>query len=55
MSTLDIVGLCGSLRTASINRHALTLAGDVMPDAMRLDIAEWRDRPIFEADVLAQV
>jgi len=54
MSTLDIVGLCGSLRAASINRHLLKLAGEVMPAGMALDIAEWREIPIFDADVLAQ-
>ncbi|MBL8342415.1 MAG: NAD(P)H-dependent oxidoreductase [Rubrivivax sp.] len=53
MTTLDIVGLCGSLRQASINRHALRLAGELMPAAMKLDIVEWRDVPVFDADVLA--
>lgn len=51
---LDIVGLCGSLRHASINRAALRLAGEVMPAGMTLDIAEIRDIPFFDGDVMAQ-
>ena len=53
MSTLDIVGLCGSLRKASLNRHALHLAGELMPKAMKLDVVEWREVPVFDGDVLA--
>ena len=51
---LDIVGLCGSLRHASINRAALRLAGEAMPAGMTLDIAEIRDIPFFDGDVMAQ-
>lgn len=54
MTTLDIVGLCGSLRKASINRSALRLAGELMPAGMALDILDWRDVPVFDGDVLAQ-
>ena len=53
MTTLDIVGLCGSLRKGSINHHALRLAGELMPATMKLDIVEWRDVPVFDGDVLA--
>jgi chromate reductase len=53
MTTLDIVGLCGSLRSGSINRMALKLLGQSMPDGMSLDIAEIRDVPFFDGDVLA--
>nr|AAL50015.1 putative NADH-dependent reductase [Burkholderia cepacia] len=52
--SLDIVGLCGSLRSASINRAALKLAGESMPTGMTLDIAEIRDIPFFNGDVMAQ-
>jgi chromate reductase len=52
MSTLDIVGLCGSLRRASINRHVLRLAGELMPAGMKLDTVEWRDIPVFDGDML---
>jgi chromate reductase, NAD(P)H dehydrogenase (quinone) len=54
MSTLDIVGLCGSLRAASLNRMALNLAGRSMPAGMSLEVLEWRDLPLFDGDVLAQ-
>lgn len=54
MSTLDIVGLCGSLRAGSINRMALNLAGQSMPGTMQMQAVEWRDVPIFDADVLAK-
>ena len=54
MSTLDIVGLCGSLRAASINRMALRLAGECMPQGMALEILYWRDVPVFDGDVFAQ-
>jgi len=54
MSTFDIVGLCGSLRAASINRQVLTLAGELMPAGMNLEVAEWRDVPVFDADEMAR-
>ncbi len=54
MSNLNILGLCGSLRKASINHAALRLAGERMPAGMTLDIADWRDVPVFDGDVLAQ-
>lgn len=52
--TLDILALCGSLRSASYNRMLTQLAGQLMPPSMKLDIAEWRDVPMFDADVMAQ-
>jgi chromate reductase len=54
MSTFDIVGLCGSLRTGSVNRAALNLAGSLMPESMGMDVVEWRDVPVFDADVFAK-
>ncbi|MEJ8850638.1 NAD(P)H-dependent oxidoreductase [Variovorax rhizosphaerae] len=53
MSNLDIVGLCGSLRAASLNRMLLKLASASMPQDMHMDIVEWRDLPPFDADLLA--
>ncbi|MEJ8823361.1 NAD(P)H-dependent oxidoreductase [Variovorax humicola] len=53
MSALDIVGLCGSLRAASLNRMALKLAASSMPQDMHMEVVEWRDVPPFDADVLA--
>ena len=52
MTTLDIVGLCGSLRAASHNRMAMNLAAEVMPASMTLEIVEWREMPVFDGDVL---
>jgi chromate reductase len=49
-----IVGLCGSLRAASLNRAVLSLAGDVMPEGMKLEVVDIRPIPFFDADVLAQ-
>lgn len=54
MSTLDIVGLCGSLRSGSINRAALNLAGSLMPQSMQLDIVDWHEIPPFDGDVFAK-
>lgn len=54
MSTLDIVGLCGSLRADSVNRMALNLAASLMPDGMRMEAVEWREIPPFDGDVLAK-
>lgn len=53
MSTLDIVGICGSLRTGSLNRMALNLAAESMPSSMTMEVVEFRDVPLFNADVLA--
>jgi len=52
-SSIDVVGLCGSLRAASINRMALGLAGQVMPAGMELEQLEWEGVPPFSADHLA--
>jgi chromate reductase len=51
---LNIVGLCGSLRAASYNRMLMRLAESLMPPSMKLQAAEWRDVPVFDADVLAK-
>ena len=52
--TIDVVGLCGSLRSASINRMALTLAEECMPPGMALDVVDWRAIPPFDADLMAR-
>ncbi len=52
--TLDIVGLCGSLRSGSINRMALNLVGESMPPGMTLDVVDMRSIPMFDGDVMAQ-
>lgn len=52
MKLKKIVGLCGSVRSTSVNRAALVLAGASMPASMALEIVEWRDVPLFDADEL---
>ena len=52
-SFIDVVGLCGSLRAASINRMVLGLAGQAMPAGMKLEQLEWVGVPPFTADPLA--
>jgi chromate reductase, NAD(P)H dehydrogenase (quinone) len=54
MSKLDIIGICGSLRAGSINRMALNLVGQSMPGTMQMETLEWREVPIFDADVFAK-
>jgi len=54
MNELDIAGLCGSLRAGSLNRMALKLAGEMMPEGMNLDPVEIRDIPMFDVDILAK-
>lgn len=49
----DVVGLCGSLRSASLNRLVLDAAGSAMPDGMALDVIDYRDVPPFDADALS--
>ena len=52
--TLDIVGLCGSLRAASFNRMLMRLAAECAPPSMKFDLVEWRELPLFDGDLLAQ-
>jgi chromate reductase len=53
MSSLNIIGLCGSLRAGSLNRMALNLAGASMPDGVKFEVLEWRDVPPFDSDLMA--
>lgn len=50
---LRVLGICGSLRAGSLNRAAMQLAGQVMPQGMSLHSLDWADIPPFNADVLA--
>ncbi|MEP6872883.1 MAG: NAD(P)H-dependent oxidoreductase [Burkholderiales bacterium] len=49
-----MVGLCGSLRSASFNGMALRLAGECMPTTMAMQVLDWREVPPFDADTFAQ-
>ena len=53
MKTIDIVGICGSLRGASINRMLLNLAGECLPSVSTLQEHDWSEIPPFNADVMA--
>ncbi len=54
MTTRDIVALCGSLRAASVNRHVVQLAREVLPEGASLTLLEWREVPVFDADDYAR-
>ncbi|MSQ20346.1 MAG: NAD(P)H-dependent oxidoreductase [Betaproteobacteria bacterium] len=51
--SLNVVGICGSLRAASYNRMALQVAGELMPAGMSLTMFALKDIPFFDADVMA--
>ena len=51
---MDIVGICGSLRSQSINRMLLNLAGECLPTGSTLQEHDWSEVPPFNADVMAQ-
>lgn len=47
-----LVGICGSLRKKSYNRYLLQAAASALPKGAQLTIAEIRDVPLFDQDVL---
>lgn len=51
---MDIIGICGSQRSQSINRMLLGLAGECLPPGASLQLVNWDDVPPFNADVMAQ-
>lgn len=51
--TRTVIGLCGSLRERSFNAAALRLAGESLAPHLRLKILDWRQVPVFDADLLA--
>lgn len=54
MSSYNVLGICGSLRSKSYNRSALHAAAEMMPAGMQLSIAEYADVPLFNQDVQNQ-
>ena len=46
----QVLGLCGSLRTASLNRAALAMAGELMPAGMRLQFGSFAQLPFYSSD-----
>ena len=48
-----IVGIAGSLRSASVNGALLKAAAELAPPGCRVDVASIRDIPLYDADVEA--
>lgn len=51
MTTLNILGICGSLRAGSYNHQALHAAGQRMPAGMSLQLADLSGVPLYNKDV----
>jgi len=51
MADLKVLGICGSLRKASLNMAALRACGELLPAGMALDIASLDGLPIFNQDL----
>ena len=53
MADLKVLGICGSLRKASLNMAALRACGELLPPGMKLEIATGLgDLPLFNQDLL---
>jgi chromate reductase, NAD(P)H dehydrogenase (quinone) len=51
MADLKILGICGSLRRASLNMAALRACNELMPQGMMLQIANIADVPMYNQDL----
>ena len=51
MVDFKILGICGSLRKASLNMAALRACSELMPQGMALQITSLADLPIYNQDV----
>lgn len=51
MASINVLGICGSLRAKSFNRSALLAAAELMPAGMQLTVADYADVPLFNQDV----
>ena len=51
MADLKVLGICGSLRKASLNMAALRACNEIMPQGMMLQIANIADIPMYNQDV----
>jgi chromate reductase len=51
MADLKVLGICGSLRKASLNMAALRACNELLPAGMTLQIASIADMPMFNQDV----
>ena len=51
MADLKVLGICGSLRKASLNMAALRACSELLPPGMTLQITQHRRPPMFDQDV----
>ena len=51
MADLKVLGICGSLRKASLNMAALRACQDLLPQGMTLNITSIADLPMYNQDV----
>ena len=49
--SITLLGICGSLRKASLNRALLAVVGETLPEGAVLRQWESLDLPIFNSDV----
>ena len=49
--TIKVLGICGSLRKASLNMAALRACGELMPEGMSLEVCQIGDLPLYDQDV----
>ena len=52
--SLKVLGICGSLRKASLNMAALRACRELLPEAMALEIADIGELPMYNQDVFDQ-
>jgi chromate reductase len=50
-TTLHVIGIAGSLRTASFNRALLSAARELAPPELIIDVRELKDVPLFNEDL----
>ena len=51
MKTLQVLGICGSLRQRSTNKGLLRYARDHAPSGIDLELADLQDVPFYNADI----
>ena len=51
MSTIRVLGICGSLRKGSYNRMLLKAAGEELPEGMTLTVADIAGIPAYDTDL----
>ncbi len=50
-AVVALLGICGSMRKASLNRALLRVVGETLPAGAQLDIVDDLDLPIFNSDL----